>query len=319
MSYWRVLEFSDSAGSQHIPQLLVKPKFEEKSYSIFLTDLSNIWSEELDLDGVVRRASQNESPIEVGVQDTTQLSILLDHVRNSLTPGKDNICHIVRGDADSIILHTSTPLPRPLGSLRWKFNLGKRSPETLRNELILPLLISSHIQHERVNGLLTNIHEKDKAIARLLDQFETSNLDLASAFPSIAGAKLGRRIIKREQAARHIPALQMFQEDGWREEAAKLKGGHLSTLGLFEEALSECFSETPEHLRSENAKDWWTSIRNNLNVSDLSSQRKQRKAKSPAKPIAEPSDEETETEDEFETQEDFKVGRYIKRLPMLLY
>jgi hypothetical protein len=312
MSCWRVLELSD-ANHPRTPQLLVKPEFGSKHYTIFLTDLNNIWSEELDLAAIVERASEQESPIEVSKQDTTQLAILLDHVRKSLTSTDETTCRITRDDADGIILHASANLPGPLDTLRWKFYLGKRTSTTLTNELILPLLVSSHIQHERMNSLISSITEKDKAITRLLDQFESSNLDLSTAFPSIGGSKPGRRLIRREQATRHVPALQPFDEDAWKTETSQLRDSQISTLGLFQEALSECNPKVPPQMKAKNEDDsWWTSIGRTLSSPKANCNSKLKKPPqviAPTTPYSERS--EDETEDEFETHEHFNVGLYV--------
>ena len=70
MSCWRVLELCEQPDGKHIPQLLIKPAFDLDSYIVHLTDLSNIWCEELDVYGIVKRAAQEQSPIEVSKQDT---------------------------------------------------------------------------------------------------------------------------------------------------------------------------------------------------------------------------------------------------------
>ena len=312
MSCWRVLELSD-ASYPRTPQLLIKPEFGSKHYTVFLTDLNNIWSETLDLAAIVDRASKQESPIEVSKQDTTQLAILLDHVRKCLTSNDETSCLITRDDADGIVLHATTSLPGPLDSLEWKFYLGKRSSTTLTNELILPLLVSSHIQHERINSLISSVTEKDKAITRLLDQFESSNLDLATAFPSIGGSKPGRRLIKREQASRHVPALQPFDEDAWKTETSQLKDNQISTLGLFQEALSECNPKVPLRMKAKDEDEsWWTSVGTTLSspkASRNSNLNKLAQTIAPTTPQFEQS--EDETEDEFETHEYFNVGLYV--------
>jgi hypothetical protein len=193
---WRVLELSEQPHGEHIPQLLVKPVFGPDSYTVHLTCLSNIWSEELDLDGILDRALQEQSPIEVSKHDTAQLAILLENIKKSLEHTNDAVCRITRSENNGLTLHTSVSLPKPLDRLTWKFDLERRASTTLKNELILPLLVSSHIQHERLTSLISTINEKDKAITRLVDQFESSNLDLAAAFPVISGLKSGRKVVK---------------------------------------------------------------------------------------------------------------------------
>jgi hypothetical protein len=313
MSCWRVLQLRDQPEAGRVPQLLIKPRFDSDAYAVFLTDLSNIWCEELDLAGIVDRASEEESPIEVSKQDTGQLAILLDNVRNSLASNDEASCRMTRYSPDGVTLHTTIALPEPLDSLKWKFHLRKQSSVTLKDELILPLLVSSHIQHDRINGLIATLAEKDRAITRLVDQYESSNLDLAAAFPSLGSAKSGRRMVKREQAARHVPGLQVFDQELWKRQTAELQDTALSTLDLFQEALSECRPKVPPQLLSgarEQSEGWWTNLSTVLPTPNSSFREKLKAKPEPLpKPAIEDSvTEEEETEDEFEVHAHFKVS-----------
>jgi hypothetical protein len=314
MACWRVLQLSDELQSKTIPQLLIKTQFGSSSYTVFLTDLTHIWSEELDLTGVARRASDVESPIEVSERDTSQLAILFENVQKSLNNSGDTTCAISLDTLDNVILHTTISLPEPLDSLTWKFHLVKGTPAALKNELILPLLVSSHVQHVRISRLLSVISDKDRAITRLVDQYESSNLDLAAAFPSIGNAKSGKRVVRREQAARYIPGLQHFDHGTWKSDTAEMADTDVSTLGLFQEALSECTPRIPPKLKSHDDEEsrWWNDLESSASVSKraatMNAKTQPKKANIPARRIASDSEtEEEETEDEFETHENFKV------------
>lgn len=318
MACWRLLELSEQPAGHNIPQLLIKPAFKNDAYTVHLTCLSNIWTEELELESIVDRASQQQSPIEVSKHDTAQLAILLDNVKKSLEPSEDTICRITRSDNDGLVLHTTITLPKPLDSLSWKFYLEKGSAIALKNELILPLLVSSRVQHERMSRLISTINDKDKAITRLVDQFDSSNLDLSAAFPVIGGLKTNRRPVKREQAAKHVPALQPFREDAFKQETSRLGDSGISTLGLFREALSECSPEVPIQLKSVKLReDWWSGVPDKL-VEARARSRASKTASVPEskKTVAASSDEETE--DEFETHANFKVCYDSRRIDLLL-
>ncbi|EUC30799.1 hypothetical protein COCCADRAFT_28371 [Bipolaris zeicola 26-R-13] len=308
MSCWRVLKLCEQPDNRHVPQLLVKPVFSPDSYIVHLTDLSNVWSEELSLDDIVDRASQEQSPIEVSKQDTAQLGVLLENIAKPLSNADDALCRMTRNGQDGIILHASIILPEPLGHLSWKFQMQKRTSSTvLKNELILPLLVSSHIQNERIAGLIKTITSKDKAINRLLDQFESSNLGLAAAFPGAGSMKTGRRTIKREQAAKHVPALKPFHEAVWRKETGQLEDSELTSLGLFQEALAQSTPAVPQQLKSDDLEVcWWTSVPTHLTVSKAPANGKTRKSTvlSNVRDASESTEEETE--DEFDTHEHFK-------------
>ncbi|KAL1798954.1 hypothetical protein ACET3X_002991 [Alternaria dauci] len=315
MSCWRVLELSEQPDGKHIPQLLIKPDFNLDSYTVHLTDLSNIWCEELDVYGIVKRAAQEQSPIEVSKHDTAQLAILVENVKKSLSSAEHAICRVTRNDTDGITLHTSICLPEPLDRLTWKFNLERRASATLKNELILPLLVSSHIQNERIAALISAVTDKDRAISRLIDQFDSNNVDLAAAFPSIGGTKTGRRVVKREQAAKHVPALRPFHEEAWRQETEQLGDANPTTLDLFQEALAQSTARVPRQLMSKDREStWWTQVPTQLGPLTAPAKTTANKPAPAEKPVGVTGDsDEGETEDEFETHENFNTRNIIGR------
>ncbi|KAI4952364.1 hypothetical protein J4E91_002833 [Alternaria rosae] len=315
MSCWRVLELSEQPDGKQIPQLLIKPAFDLDSYTVHLTDLSNIWSEELNVDGIVKRAALEQSPIEVSKHDAAQVAILLENVKKPLLSVEGSMCRVTRNDTDGIILHTSIGLPEPLGRLTWKFHLEKRMSADLKNELILPLLVSSHIQNERISGLISTIAAKDKAITRLVDQFDSHGLDLAAAFPSAGGTKVGRKKVKREQAERHVPALRSFHEEAWRHDTEQLKDTNLTTLGLFQEALAQSTPTVPLELKSgDRETTWWAAVPTKLSLSKASAKTKAKVPAAASKSTKAAVDSGDETEDEFETHVNFKTRELGKRL-----
>jgi len=314
MSCWRTLQLSHQPNDTHIPQLLVKPVFDVDSYTVYVTDLSDIWAEELHLEAIIDRASSEQSPIEVSKHDTAQLAILLENIQKALLGSHDAVCRITRGSRDGLTLHTSVGLPNPLGSLAWTHQLEKRTSVTLKNELVLPLLVSTHVQHERIADLISIIAGKDKAINRLLDQCDSSNLDLAAAFPSIGGLKAGRRTIKREQAAKHVPALHPFCEQPWRELTGRFKDSNVTTLmTLCREALVHSALEVPQKLMSEGCSEtWWTALPDTMALlKPITSSIKSATAVPPHKLIMQTS--EDETEDEFETHGNFTSRSHSAR------
>ncbi|KAF2205516.1 XLF-domain-containing protein [Delitschia confertaspora ATCC 74209] len=299
MSSWRLLNLTDT--HEQLPQLLIRSEFGRKGYTIFLTDLCHIWREELGFDEIVERVSQEECPIEVSDNDSTQLPILLKNIQKSLTTFNESTCNITRNSDESIVLHTITILPEPLDALRWKFYLQKCELITLKNELVLPLLVNSQIQYHRISSLISAIEEKDKVITRLLDQYESSNLDLANAFPSVAGSK-ARRPVKREQAMNHVSGLRPFDAVALLEESRQLDDKHFSSTIFFQQALPQHGLKVSTQLRSEgDGNSWWMAIPNTLTASRVL-------ANQPTKPTAsavkEVSDDETSDDDHgFEDEE----------------
>lgn len=311
MSCWRVLQLANSPQGHTIPQLLIKSQFSSNSYAVFVTDLSNIWSEELHLSDIVRRAAEVESPIEVTERDTTQLAILFENVQKSLVPSDATSCLVTRNvSGGDVTLHTTISLPEPLGSLTWRFHLHKQAANVLKDQLILPILLSSLVQHERISSILSIVSEKDRTITRLVDQYEASNLDLAAAFPSISNVKFSKRTVKREQAAKYIPGLQEFEVHAWKSQTSHVIDDDVSTLQVFQEALSECTPKVPSKLMSDD-KDafWWEALGTDVPTRSAATKANVKAQASSANshPIVSESETEDETEDEFETHENFKV------------
>lgn len=313
MPTWRPLVLSDEPSRVQIPQLLFQARFSRKGYSFLLTDLSNIWSEELGVDEVIDRALQAESPIEVTHHDAEQLTILLGTVECSLVGGDANR-HVTKATNDGVVVHTAIDLPGPLGVLHWKFHLQKQTLTTLKNELILPLLVASHIQHERMRDLISTLSEKDRAIARMADHFNSYNLDLAAVFPTIGGAKPSRRPVSRDQAAKHVPGLQVFDEAAWKATSARSVDASTFTVGMFAETLSECDLDVPTALKVDKGGQNWFDVLSsdsprpeNRVKRDASLPVKVRRVP-PAPAPGRPLSEDDETEDEFEKHDHFKVG-----------
>jgi len=320
MASWRVLELTDPPDQ--LPRLLIRPVFGRRSYTIILTDLGNVWKEELDFNGIIERATQEESPIEVTAHDTSQLSILLENIQNSLLASSNCTCHITRDSEENLIIHTALSLPEPLGSFTWRFYLTKHPINVLKDEFILPLLVNSQIQHRRIAALISTIQEKDKAITRLLDQYESSNLDLTAAFPALGGPKSMRgRHVKRDYALKHVPGLARFDETKWMESSIQFDEDDFSPTTFYEEALPQHRLKVAAQLKSEGLNEtWWKDIPKTLDV------RKQttKKVKKSSKLESPPSSEDNSTEDEFEDPEAFEVGltsseRYNMILTLIVY
>jgi len=116
-----------------------------------------------------------------------------------------------------IVMRTTTPLPRPLPALTWYFNLGIGPAEAMRKELVVPLLLMSFAQTQRIEELSSELHEKDNAISRILDKFESKNIELKSIFPTVPIARTSKKDISRADLAEHVKGLRPFNESKWLE------------------------------------------------------------------------------------------------------
>ena len=199
----------------------MKAVFGADSYTVSVTDLSRIWSERLERGNIVERAAQLESPIDVGTDEQTQISLLLEHVQKTVQgEAVANASHLTR-DGDALVLRTATRLPEPLGTLKWRFCLQREDDSALRRHLVVPLLASSFAQKECVDSLVEMLNEKDKVISRLVSRIEANGIALCTVFPALAASRNNPQR-KHEQAVKTIPGLASFDERSWRDTFQRL-------------------------------------------------------------------------------------------------
>ncbi|OCL05524.1 XLF-domain-containing protein [Glonium stellatum] len=258
-SKWMPLELSNSAKS--VPQLLVRASFSSESYQIFVTDLSRIWSEELESRDIVKRAIKDDTAIDP-YQNASQLPILLDKIASSLKGTVGTKYRIVQTQTDTLHLQTTTPLPPPLDALQWNFHLKLLNSDTLKHEFVLPLLASSFIQNQQIADLISHLKDKDNVISKLLDQLESNGVSLSMVFPSAGGMKVTKRATLRQQAARYVNGLGAFDEVQWR---ASPKQPEMRNMPVFRDLMNDIFSNSDismlGNLNMEGASgSWWTSV-----------------------------------------------------------
>jgi len=200
---------------------MVKYRFESLGYTIFLSDASRIWTESLDYAQILRRAKIEECSITPSEDDPNQLSILLEkladvfHARHGATFTFDDL----EAEKKISIIATS-PLPKPLSPLTWFFNLAIGPANAMRKELVVPLLSLSYSQSERIDELLSELHEKDSAISRILDKFGSQNITLKSIFPTVPISRTSKKDITRNDLSQHVKGLRPFDDKRWQETIA---------------------------------------------------------------------------------------------------
>lgn len=212
-SDWKLLHPQTSIAS--IPPLLVKYEFRASSYRIWVTDLSNVWTEALDQRPLVQRAWDIETDIDPIESDQRQM--LLQKIRDCLDEGPSTKLALSRNEgSDDIQLTAFSPLPKPLKALRWPFFLTPSPRLALTNELVIPLLIEQLLFRKRLDSLLEILNDKDHVISKLTDKMQTEGLELGKVFPGAIAAKSSRKAISKEDFGRAVKGLGPFDESQWR-------------------------------------------------------------------------------------------------------
>ncbi|KAF2095389.1 XLF-domain-containing protein [Rhizodiscina lignyota] len=209
---WKPIRIANS--SNNTPQLLIKYDFTSAGYTVWLTDLSRIWTETLDRRQLVLRALTDNTSIDPS-EDTSQLRILLTKVKDALDGVEGTSAQVTAEAEDSLVLETYSTLPPPLESLRWRVELSLLSQEHLKPYVTQPLVQHLHTLCRQQDDLIRQLHDKDVVISKLLDKLEAIGTDVADVFPSAAGRKSSQRSMSREQAGQYVKGLGRFDERQW--------------------------------------------------------------------------------------------------------
>jgi len=167
------------------PSLLVKTSFTSNSYTVHITDLVQVWSEDLDCSGILSRAAKASTTIDPA-EDASQLSLLLEKLEGGLGGGSDLSelvlsCIPRRGISGSdgvgiLKLRLAIELPLPLPELEWTFRLHLGTQVDFTNLFVMPLISMAGLQAAQVKSLKTVIKEKDQVIDKMKDALEDNKV-----------------------------------------------------------------------------------------------------------------------------------------------
>jgi len=305
---WKPLHLS-AAAAAHLPPFLLSAAFEYDSYKIHLTDLTNIWSESLDRDAIIRRSQEESTSIDP--TDSDQFRILLEKIRLGLSGGKDTTSALtINADDDrpTVTLNLTVNLPGGFAPLQWPIRFSPGPQSLFTNRVTVPLLGAQQVQMQEAKALGEVIEVKDHVIQKLLDRLESQGTELGDIFPQAAG-KAGRKI-DRKKAEERVKGLARFDIDSWRQglEIEKSYDAGQLISELFASDKTDGLNIEAGVTEDEAAESWWESIKGitvNLNTGRIttnglgkSTPRKVKPASKPSPP-KEPSIEE---DDAFQTQ-----------------
>ena len=191
----------------------IKSSFTEDSYSIWLTDLCQLYAEELDADDFRWRAMKAKLPIDI--DEPSNLSTVLKRLSEAVNENELDASSTTK--TRHMDVTATVHLPKPLTDIDWTFKLELQEDEKFREAVSRPLLERIETFEQREDDLVHRLHDKDHAIEKLLDALEKYSVDLADVFPSLASHAASRRAGGRRDAENHIPALKAFGKDAWLE------------------------------------------------------------------------------------------------------
>lgn len=252
-SEWHKLRFPQT---ERLPPLLYQYTPTTKGYQVYLTDLTNVWSEQLGFKEILRRAEDESTTIDPN-DDPDQFDVLLGKIGEALQRGPgSNITLSAGSRVNSLELLISIKLPAPLQPLRWTIYLSKESPAVSTSLLLIPLLKEEADWTGRQQALIDQLKQKDWVLGKLFDKIESLGLDLSTLFPGTAGLRTAHKGSTLSHAAKYIKGVAPFDEKAWLAEGKTAEPGHALAHNLLVE-LSDSHTGIAAEKIEPAASEWW--------------------------------------------------------------
>lgn len=200
-------------------KLYVKLTASKRGINVHITSILLFWeAANTSKTELCQEALDTACPIDPS-EDEEQYKIFISKLEDSLTGRNGGMSQISKRPGPPSVtgfeVHTSIPLPRPLGRLEWTFTM-KAQPKSASPQqyLLFPSLQCNSNARKREEDLRRIIKDKDHALSRLMDKMEGSGVDLAMVFPGFAG---GKKKLTAKQATKAVPGLGPFEEVEWEQ------------------------------------------------------------------------------------------------------
>ncbi|KAK0657849.1 XRCC4-like factor-domain-containing protein [Cercophora newfieldiana] len=257
---WRLLPGADPS----IPTLLVSANFTAESYTVQITDLTNVWVESLDRKPIIKRGLIEDTSIDPS-DGPDQLRRMTELIRaafdiNDSEHGNTSLS-IGQGKDDALALNITCMLPKPLKPFKWPMLLAKRPHSSIATQVVLPLIMNCDARAREIDKLVAALREKDGVITRLVDKLEATGMGLEHVFNTLSG----KRRLDRATAEKKVKGLAPFLEAEFRQEAGASRAPAATTdipsllNGVFGGTGLNCNPGTELEV-SPTLDDWWTNI-----------------------------------------------------------
>lgn len=221
--------------------LLFKSETTATEYTIYVTDLVQLWSESLKRKAIIKRALELDTSIDPS-EGTDQLLLLLHKLSDALDGRNGTSLSLAEEPDGEMALEATASLPSSLPPLVWPFHLRPAVQEILSSELVVPCLRDLLHSEHQVSSLLTQLKEKDHVINRLVDKLRSIGVELSAIFPS-AQSHRGSKASTEDLVLNSVKGLRNFNEKAWK---GTLKTSSESDLDQ-EELLRNVFGREVVH------------------------------------------------------------------------
>ncbi|KAF7559230.1 hypothetical protein G7046_g4919 [Stylonectria norvegica] len=303
---WLSLPIPSSAD---LPVLLVSVDIDTASYTVYLTDLANMWTESLDRKAIcIRGWSENTS---IDPSDTpenmamflTSLKAALDssqpgHEKTSLDLSRSS--EPSSGD-DSLTLKIRCDLPG-LQPLKWPMILKRSPPSAIATDLVLPLVQAHLTKTQELESLVRMLAQKDAVLNKLVDKLEAMGTGLEHVFNPLSG----RKKVTRQAAADKVPGLAPFNHRQWKTDIADAEEGPNSIGALVNQVFGGeglQYRNTMEIEDSPGLDQWWHEFSGISHAPARSQKYAVSEVKSPSPPPEQSMDTDGDDDDDFQVQQ----------------
>lgn len=255
---WRPLWLPPTAADA-VPLLLVSTLFTSASYTIQLTDLSTVWSEELTRADIIARARKEHSSIDPG--DDEQFQILLQKIRSAVDGGAGTALALsveTKDGRSEMVLDVRVQLPAGLEPLKWFVRMREEGRSAIKSRVLGPLIRAQAVGNRETHGLVAVLGEKDAVIQKMLEKLAEQGVDLGLLFHiGKPGVKLDKR-----RAEEKVKGLGTFNFDAWRENldcgGLDIEAALLAEVFIGEDLLDVKGKEGTNIVEGQDA--WWKDL-----------------------------------------------------------
>lgn len=293
------------ATDKDIPPLLFNYTSTSDRYDLYITDLTHLWSEQLNRKAILKRADETNTTIDPS-EDAEQFKVLLQKIEETLRgePGGSVTLNSGR-NADSLELVLLAKLPAPLKPLKWSVYLSKEEHSSSAKHLLFPLLREAAGFEARERALLDHLKQKDWVLAKIFDKIETMGIDLSTVFPGASGLRAGRKGTTLEQAGKYIKGIAPFDESSWFDEVRKSS----PDAGLAANFVKEISGSVKNVESLGPARDkWWNNLSRHGTTAPIEEPEEPEEGADEEQQPETPHDEmEVDTDAGKETEDEFEV------------
>ncbi|QIW98374.1 hypothetical protein AMS68_003892 [Peltaster fructicola] len=204
--------------------LIISTHIHADGYTVYLSDLEHIWTEELTKAAVLERAAELDCSIDPS-QDSEQYHIFSKKLKSAFEQEAETCLELKSlRSGTNITLLLSMPLPKPWRKLEWEVHLQRQDDGLVGSELTGPLVDRAYALQQQLTQLMTELRAKDHVLSRVIDRLEATGTTLTEVFPNVANLPNrghNKHQPLRERLAPHVRGLAPFDEAFWTAKVEK--------------------------------------------------------------------------------------------------